>query len=131
MEFVPATEPELADILVELSARELILHRPEPGTSRSDFERMMVEDFWEIGASGRLYSKQQVLDVLEQRCAYPPEEAWETSDFHCHRLSSNTFLLTYGLVQYRVRRTRRATIWKKTPEGWKAVFHQGTLIQDE
>src|SRR5215813_1182527 len=50
-----ATDPELAPILAELSSREPIFHRPEFGTTRADFERMMADDFWEVGASGASY----------------------------------------------------------------------------
>lgn len=46
------TDPELAEVLEQLSAREPIFHRAEFGVSREDFERMTVEEFWEIGASG-------------------------------------------------------------------------------
>jgi hypothetical protein len=128
--FVPVTDPALDCILAELTAREPIFHRPEFGTTRPDFERMIAEDFWEVGASGRQYSREQVLKILEQRFLSPHEDAWETSRFRCRRLSSDTYLLTYTLVQDRSRRTRRSTVWQSTPDGWKVVFHQGTLIQD-
>jgi hypothetical protein len=29
-----------------------------------------------------------------------------------------------------VRLTRRATIWQNTSEGWKILYHQGTIVQD-
>jgi hypothetical protein len=29
-----------------------------------------------------------------------------------------------------VRLTRRATIWLRTPDGWKIVYHQGTIVAD-
>jgi hypothetical protein len=122
--------PALDCILAELTAREPIFHRPEFGTTRPDFERMIAEDFWEVGASGRQYSRVQVLKILEQRFLSPHKDAWETSGFRCRRLSSDTYLLTYTLVQDRSRRTRRSTVWQSTPDGWKIVFHQGTLIQD-
>ena len=61
------TEPVLRDVLEELKAREPIFHRPEFGTTKVDFEGMLHEGFWEIGASGRRYSKAYVLNELEQR----------------------------------------------------------------
>lgn len=125
-----ATAPELQRVLVELSDREPIFHRPVFGTTRADFERMTAEDFWETGASGRRYSRQFVLDELEKRFAAPHEDVWETSEFHCSRLGENTYLLTYTLLQDQVRLTRRATIWRKTADGWKIVYHQGTIVQD-
>jgi hypothetical protein len=45
-------------------------------------------------------------------------------------LSEDTYLLTYTLLQDNQRLTRRATIWQKTPDGWKIVYHQGTMVQD-
>jgi hypothetical protein len=124
------TDPELAEILRELSAREPIFHRAEFGVSREDFERMTVEEFWEIGASGRRYSRNFVLDEMEKRYAADHEDVWETSEFHCRRLTEDLFLLTYTLVQDDTRVTRRSTIWQRTAEDWKIVFHQGTVVTD-
>ncbi|MGP8176284.1 MAG: DUF4440 domain-containing protein [Terracidiphilus sp.] len=124
------TAPELQGVLAELSRREPIFHRPEFGTSRADFERMTVEDYWETGASGRRYSRPAILDGLEERFSVPHADVWETRDFHCRKLSEDTYLLTYTLLQDKQRFTRRATIWQKTPAGWKIVYHQGTIVQD-
>jgi hypothetical protein len=124
------TNPELADVLAELMKREPIFHRPEFGTSRADFERMASADFWEVGASGCRYSREDVLDELEKRSATPDADVWETADFCCQRLANGVYLLTYTLLQDKVRLTRRSTIWQQTTEGWKVVFHQGTIAQE-
>jgi len=123
------TAPELLGVLEELKQREPIFHRPELGTSRSDFERMTEENFWETGASGRRYSRAFVLDTLEKRHAHPTEDTWETRDFHCLEIARDNYLLTYTLLQ-RERVTRRATLWRRTSEGWKIVYHQGTIVED-
>jgi hypothetical protein len=130
MEPTLITDPSLGDIAAELTSREPIFHRPELGSSRADFEKMTVDDFWEVGASGRRYSRAYVLDELDRRYAAPHSEVWETMDFHCRRLAPDVYLLTYTLIQNGERRTRRSTIWQHTGEGWKIVFHQGTIIQD-
>jgi hypothetical protein len=122
-------EPELDEVLAELAAREPIFHRAEFGTTRVDFERMTLPEFWEVGASGRRYTREFVLDELDRRFASPQEDIWETSDFRCQRLSADVYLLTYTLLQNANRLTRRITIWKKTPEGWKIAFHQGTMVE--
>jgi hypothetical protein len=119
----------LGDVLVELRAREPIFHRAEFGVSRADFETMTAEEFWEVGASGRVYTREYVLDELEKRHAIQHEDVWETSDFQCQRLAADLYLLTYTLLQDGTRVTRRATIWRRTAEGWKIVFHQGTIVQ--
>lgn len=125
-----STPPELQGILEELEAREPIFHRPEFGTSRAHFEQLTEVDFWEIGASGRCYSRAFVLDELERRFSKPDEEAFEAKGFHCRSLGEDVYLLTYTLIQDQIRVTRRTTIWRKTAAGWKIAFHQGTVVQD-
>jgi hypothetical protein len=125
----PPTDPELLGILGELIKREPIFHRPEFGTARTDFEKMTSLNFWEIGASGRRYSRTYVLDELKRRHSVPIVEKWETSEFHCRRLAQNIFLLTYTLLEEGVRLTRRTTIWEFTESDWQIVFHQGTIVE--
>ena len=107
MEPALSTDPALLDILEEVKSREPIFHHPEFGTTRSDFEVMMHADFWEIGASGRRYSREYVLAELEKRHKHSHEDVWETSGFHCLRLAPDVYLLTYTLIQNKVRKTRR------------------------
>jgi len=130
MEPTLTTDPVLRPILDELVRREPIFHRPEFGTARADFENITAPDFWEIGASGRRYSREYVLDELEKRYAGEYVDRWETRDFLCRRLADDVYLLTYTLIQNEQRMTRRSTIWQRTPAGWKIVFHQGTIVQD-
>jgi hypothetical protein len=123
------TDPRLHDILEELRRREPIFHRPELGTTRADFEAQTATDFWEVGASGRRYSRAFVLATLDERASHPQDDPWETSEFHCRELSENTYALTYTLRQH-ARVTRRLTIWRKEEEGWKILFHQGTVVAE-
>ncbi|MFG2533554.1 DUF4440 domain-containing protein [Streptomyces sp. NPDC048516] len=123
------TDDRRRGVLDELVRREPLFHRPEFGRTRADFEAMTAPDFWETGASGRRYSRAYVLDVLEERYKSPPAEEWEASDFHCQELAAAVYLLTYTLV-LNGRRTRRATIWQQGAEGWRTLYHQGTVVQD-
>jgi len=95
--------------------------------SRAELKQMTVDDFWETGASGRRYAREFVLDVLEQRKAKAAPDVWETSEFFCRKLAEDVYLLTYTLLQDRTRLTRRASIWQKAADGWKIVYHQGTV----
>jgi len=131
MEPPRAADPELADVLAELRRREPIFHRPEFGATRADFDKLMVEDYWETGASGRRYQRDHILDVLESRYAGPYNDVWQTSGFHCRRLAADVYLLTYTLLQDNTRLTRRATIWQRMGDDWKIVYHQGTIVEDE
>ncbi|MBS0590939.1 MAG: DUF4440 domain-containing protein [Proteobacteria bacterium] len=123
------TAPGLRSTLAEIRSREPVFHHPEFGTTRAEFDEMMDPSFWEIGASGRRYSRDYILDVLENRWRDPPQEHWETSDFHCAEIAADNYLLTYTLRQPD-RLTRRTSIWRRTAAGWKIVFHQGTVVAD-
>ena len=123
------TDPALLPVLEELRRREPIFHRPEFGVTRADHRAMTAEDFWEVGASGSRYSREYVLDVLDERQRNPQPDPWETSGFHCRRLADAVYLLTYTLRQGE-RVTRRATVWRRDPDGWKIVYHQGTLVAE-
>ena len=118
-------------VLSELMAREPIFHRPEWSAARADDERMTAPDYWEVGASGRVYLREDVLPLLEKRRREgAQEETLEPTDFACRKLGPDCWLLTYHLVQGGVRRTRRATIWERAGETWRIVYHQGTIIAD-
>src|SRR3954465_12494541 len=93
--------PENLDVLTELVKREPIFHHPEFGRTRQDFENMTVEEYWEVGASGRRYNRNYVLDELEKRyqnphyCGIhsPPENTWQTNDFNCFKIARDNYLL--------------------------------------
>ena len=125
---VQPIDPANQDVLNELIQREPIFHRPELGTTRKDFENMTIETFWEVGASGRRYSRKYVMDTLELRHAQPHEDIWETRDFHCLEIAPNNYLVTYTLLQGE-RVTRRSTIWRRCDTDWKIVYHQGTIVE--
>ena len=123
------TSPDLLAIQTALSEREPIFHRPEHGTTRAAFEAMMADDYWEVGASGKRYSREYVLSVLEERHAKQhDEDNWVTEGFYCQRIAEDNYLLTYTLRQGS-RVTRRATVWRHTMRGWQIVFHQGTIVE--
>ena len=125
---VQQIDPANRDVLNELIKREPIFHRPELGTTRQDFENMTIETFWEVGASGRRYSRSYVMDTLELRHSEPLEDVWETRDFHCLEIAANNYLITYTLIQGD-RVTRRSTIWRRCGTDWKIVYHQGTIVE--
>jgi hypothetical protein len=127
----PVTDVPLLDARDELLRREPIFHRPELATAPSDFEAMVDPGFWEVGASGRRYSRGQVLEELQRRHAGgpPADDPWQVRDEQCLELAPDVYLFTYTLAQ-RERMTRRSTIWRRSNQGWKIVYHQGTLVGD-
>ena len=125
-----ATSPQLLEVLEELKQREPIFHHPEFGTTRADYENMMDSEFWEVGASGRRYSREFVLDTLENRAPDPDESKWLTRDFQCREIAADNYLVTYTLAQG-ARITRRATLWRRAAAGWKILYHQGTIVEPQ
>jgi len=128
----PPTDPRLANVLSELRDREPIFHRLELGTTRADFEAQTAPDFWEVGASGRRYSREVVWATLAERYAdpgYAARDEWETSAFACRQVAPGTYLLTYVLRE-RERVTRRLTVWQRSGAGWRILYHQGTLVSE-
>jgi len=129
MEPTLQTLPQDRPVLEELKRREPVFHRPEYSGSPAALASQMAPEFWEIGASGRRYSREYVLETLAARAEEPLVDRWRTSDFHCRELAPHLYLLTYTLLQGE-RRTRRASIWRRSGADWQIVFHQGTVVQD-
>ena len=125
------TDPALLPVLLELRRREPIFHAPEFGHTRADFEKATAPEYWETSASGRRYSRGFILRTLTE---HPPVDAasagWRTYDHGLRQLGPDTYLITYTLRQVE-RFTRRATIWQRTPEGWRILYHQGTIVTAE
>lgn len=92
-----------------------------------EVEAGVADDFSEIGASGRRYDRGQILEVLRERLADPPEDHLRASDFTVRELAADLFLVTYALDEG-ARRTLRSTLWRRTPHGWSVEFHQGTVV---
>ena len=76
-----------------------------------------------------MYDRAFVLATLEQRQQQPRQEAWHTFDHAVRQIEAHHFLLTYALQQP-TRLSRRATLWRRSPEGWQMVYHQGTPVSD-
>lgn len=114
-------------IIDELISLEPLFHHAELGTTWEDFDAHTSADFWEVGASGRSYTRDYVWSVLQRRPAGREDGLWATSEFTCRQLSPETYLLTYLLRQHE-HLTRRATIWQMAARGWQAIYHQGTVI---
>jgi hypothetical protein len=124
---------ELNEVLTQLIAREPLFHHRQLVHSAETFDRETHEGFWEIGASGRVYSRDTVRDLVLARCAADPVdemvlEGWTTQDHRVDELGDNTYLFTYVLHgQGRV--TRRASLWRRTSDGcWRVIYHQGTVL---
>jgi len=88
-------------------------------------DRVVAPEYWEVGASGRRYSREFILKGLEEK---PPVDAAEAGgrvvNLDCGGWVRRFILLTYTLDQAG-RVTRRSTVWQKTGEGWEDLVSPG------
>lgn len=120
-------------MLEELRQREPLFHRREFGTSVEDMLGQTDEQFWEVGASGRRYSRESCAATRAERWQTAPEpwegEGWSAGEFCCQELAPDLNLVTYNLRKEE-RLTRRASIWRRAADRWLIVYHQGTVVAD-
>ena len=99
----PKEDKELneSEIFEELVSREPIFHHPETfGRSAQDIKNQMCDTFSEVSASGNVFTKQVVMEILSQR--YKDQgykDVWEAKDFTLTRIAQDNYLLTYFLIQ--------------------------------
>ncbi len=112
-----------------LLALEPLTHRLPPGADRAAVEALIAPNYWEVGASGAVYRRDHVVSVVTQRYATgidPDDDAWAVDEFAVRHVGDAVWLVTY-LLRQDGRRSRRSTLWERTPDGWRALYHQGTL----
>lgn len=101
-------------------------------TSRSAVGALLADDFVEFGRSGRVYDKQEIVLSLaaEANDAAPELTA---SGFELKSLADDVVLLTYRTRRVdgeQALHTLRSSIWKRSNDVWRMVFHQGTPTRE-
>jgi hypothetical protein len=125
------SERALLPILEELRRREPIFHTLAFASSPAEYEQATAPDYWEVGASGRRYSRDFILQrVCKEQPPLADSLGWKSWDHAVRQLGPDTYLITY-VLQQGDRLTHRATIWQSTPVGWRILYHQGTVVSVE
>ena len=119
--------------------REPIFHNRKLTNTYEDIDNEMHADFWEISASGKIYTREFVLNYLTKRYANEAIdtmelENWQVVNFDVSQLADDLFMATYTLkgqiFEGKKRSSRRTTLWKgNMNDGFKILFHQGTVIK--
>ncbi len=114
-----------ADELLDL---ERALLNPAVRRDRPRVENLLARDFEEFGSSGRVWTRQQIVDAL----AMEANQEIRAGEFRCTLLAA-----TVALITYRTMRTDlttgihttalRSSLWTKESGGWRLRFHQGTI----
>jgi hypothetical protein len=112
-------DANLKEHIKELEERHTGL---EVRKSREELDKILADDFFEIGSSGYMFDKKECLEsgvVLTEMSLHNHE---------IYPLSSDVVLSTYFVVdKTRNRNTLRSSIWKLIDGRWQLYFHQGTI----
>jgi hypothetical protein len=114
----------------EIQFLEEALHRRSVRHSKLAVEALLSEEFVEFGASGRVYRRAEVINLLTQE-EDDTDIILRTSNYALAPISQNAVLLTYqSHLTYRdgsERSALRSSIWKHDGKKWQILFHQGTI----
>ena len=120
------------DLTLALSQLELELLQPGTRANAVRLGELLHPDFEEVGRSGHVYSRDEVLQAL-------PSEALAgtivASAFAATLLSPGVVLLRFRTVLEqpdgtRTKHSLRSSIWLLNQGRWQLRYHQGTAAND-
>lgn len=106
---------------------EIELHSQAVRRNITRLEELLHDEFIEIGRSGVIYDKQQIIRSLLSAKSI----SVFSQDYEQHLVGCDLILITYrsahmdsdGVLS---NFARRSSLWEKSFSGWKLKFHQGT-----
>jgi hypothetical protein len=90
--------------------------------TRDELSELLAEDFREVGASGRAYCREVVLERYELNSP----RAVVLSNFEVRQLGEEASLATYVSQDAGGRAAHRSSVWVRSAGRWKLAYHQGT-----
>ncbi|MCW8870379.1 MAG: nuclear transport factor 2 family protein [Proteobacteria bacterium] len=115
------------EIYHHLCSLEKQIHSPKVRTDLDKLKELLHDEFKEIGRSGKVYNKSDVLNQLADQKKSPEIISEE---FHFKSLSDLIFLVTYRSYQQvnekKSHWAMRSSVWIFEQDKWQMVFHQGT-----
>jgi ribonuclease HI len=82
-------------------------------------EMLLHRDFQEVGRSGRVWSRSEIIEAL----VADPQVTGEPEDLEVDELAYGNALVTYTLAGI-----RRSSIWIRESGRWQIRFHQATPL---
>jgi hypothetical protein len=103
---------------------ELALLSPEVRRDPARVRALLADGFVEIGRSGRLWGRDEIVAALagEQGREHP-----ETSEWVFDEVAPDLVLVTYRIV-HAERDSRHSSLWEVGDAGPRLRFHQGTYL---
>lgn len=117
-----------SDLLLSLTRLEKDLLQDDVRTDPERLAGYLHDEFLEIGRSGHIYGKRDVLRLLPGAGAEPRSR---TGDFRIHVITDGLALLTCQSSRVdetgaHPAHTRRSSLWQRTNGEWRLRFHQAT-----
>lgn len=106
-------------------AAELLLLTVAVRRDRGQVEELLEPEFREVGASGRVWGRAEIVEALTLEQA---DEDIRAHDVRTRQLSSDLVLVTYVSQQPSGRRAYRTSLWRRTDGTWRLLHHQGTPL---
>jgi hypothetical protein len=110
---------ELQDHLYTLEER---LFHPDREPDRTALISLLADDFKEFCSSGRVFNRQQTIDVLLSSAPRPAT----IHHFYVEQLAENVALATYRATTT-LAVSHRSSLWVFRDNRWQLHFHQGTI----
>ena len=116
----------VTDYLLQLEASLL---SPAVRANYDELNRLIADDFIEVGASGRRFGKADALFRL------PTEHVASVNalNMNVRMLAATVGMVTFDttrLVRGESRFVHRASIWTLNGNHWQMTYHQGTIAAD-
>jgi hypothetical protein len=118
---------QLKNHLYELEAE---LQQQDARKNPSRLAALISDDFIEISASGKKWTKQDAIEALHSEHF----TVRNISDFNVRLLGQNVALVTYHCHRHAVDNVAaadslRSSVWIHSNGQWRLVFHQGTGLR--
>jgi hypothetical protein len=109
----------------QLRRLEESLWRAETRFDRDHMSEVLAPDFLEFGRSGRVYRREDTLNVRAQ----PIDVMLPLAKFVVRSIATDVALVTYvsEVTDGQVKElANRSSLWSRYAGGWRIRFHQGT-----
>lgn len=104
-------------------ASEMRLLQSDVRGDRAELERLLDEEFVEIGASGRVWTRVEIVADLVASPALNVEPVGVSA----RHIDASIVLVMYTNISNE-RRVLRSSWWRNVNGAWKCFFHQGTVV---
>ena len=111
----------MTDDLDWIVGLELALLRPDVRGDRATFGDLLHPDFVEIGASGRRWTRDEIIEFAHTDI----ERNVQVTDMNAREITRGVVLVTFTTTTGQ-RRSLRSSVWVGAGRSWTVIHHQGT-----